>query len=351
MTRNSMWLGLIALQLSVNACALDANEGSLDAEGDTDDDVTVLRQDLTPDPGLTPLVTFFSTSRGDYFTTSNPVWTCQLFGSCARDPSYQAVGVAGYVHRADRPQPAGTAPLYHWWSPSREDNFLTSDPGWAGAVGAIRLEHDGYQLFRIEGYIDRAATSGAVPLDSFWNPGTRDNAAVSSRRVAMPGGWTRYRTEGFLRGPGTPAGNSCRARGAPRFVDDEAWTALGNFDNTWPGGALFDGDALQIASSGQTRIDFWGAHKNCAGEGAAGPGFPAPGEPAWSLIGRATSGRVWVPGRGSYPANVWFPVGANSGCLEYDSQGTSRGSLVLTINDDNRGDNAGGCATIVSQWW
>lgn len=309
---------------------------------------------LIHDATLIPLVTFFSGARGDYFTTSQPVWTCKVFRPdlCPADPDYRPIGLQGYVFRPDRPRPAGTTPLYHWWSPSRGDNFITSDPAWAGAVGDHTLLHDGYQLFRIEGFIQTAETAGSVPLDSYWNGGPRDNAAVNSRRVSMPVGWGFYRREGFLLGPGARAADRCVARLAPSFVDPNPWTAHGNFINTWSAPEdLLDGDSLQISATGQTRIDFWGAHKSVVGEGVAGGDFPAPGEPMFALIGRVSTGRMWVPGKGSYPAGTWFPIGAGSGCLEYDAQGALPGDLQLTINDNNLGDNAGGPAVTVRQWW
>ena len=105
------------------------------------------------------------------------------------------------------------------------------------------------------------------------------------------------------------------------YADSPPWTAWGNFINTWSAPMdLLDGDALQIGATGYTRIDFWGANKSVSGEGPAPAGWPLPGEPSYALIGRVTSGRVWVPGRGSYRANTWFPVGAGTPCLEYDAQ-------------------------------
>lgn len=324
-------------------------------------------QALTPASDRVPLVTFFSAARGDYFSTTQPAWTCKLFtpSACPADPSYAPVGLAGYVFRADRPQPAGTVPLYHWWSPSRGDNFLTSNPAWAGSVGDIRLDSDGYQLFRIEGFISSTTSLEAtVALRSFWNPAERDNAAVVVRPDApMPAAWgASYRREGFLLGPSTSAlpiaggvatgGNKCLRRLGSNYTDSPPWTAWGNFINTWSAPMdLFDGDALQIGAAGYTRIDFWGANKSVAGEGPAPAGWPLPGEPAYGLIGRVTSGRIWVPGRGSYRANTWFPIGAGTQCLEYDSQGTTSGDLQVMINDTNISDNGGGPSVTVQQWW
>ncbi|WP_437586274.1 hypothetical protein [Sorangium sp. So ce1000] len=304
------------------------------------------------EPELVPLVTFYSAARGDYFTTTQPEWTCKALGGCPQDPGYVVIGIQGHVYNPALPQPAGTRPLYHWWSPSRADNFLTSDPAWAGSVGDVTLDHDGYRLFRIEGYISTSAVVGSVPLQSFWNPSKADNAAVNGLRVRMPSGWSYYRTEGYLLGPKSAAGSKCEARLNANHVDTP-WTALGNYVNTWSAPEDFmGGDALQISASGQTRIDFWGAHKSVSGDAEiAGADFPLPGVNKFMLIGKVTSGRVWVPGLGWHEAQQLFPVGAGTKCLEYNTQGTSAGDLQLQINDGNLGDNAGGPTVTVSQWW
>lgn len=304
-------------------------------------------------PALVPLVTFYSAARGDYFSTTQPEWTCKALGSCAADPGYVVIGIQGHVYSPDAPQPAGTRPLYHWWSPSREDNFITTDPNWAGSVGDVTLDHDGYRLFRIEGYIPTSAVTGSVPLRSFWNSTTRDNAAVNALRVSMPAGWGAYRTEGYLLGPDSKAGDKCESRLAASHTDSPPWTAHGNFINDWaaPNGFV-NGDALQIGATGQTRIDYWGAHKSVSGDNDTADGsFPLPGFNKFMLIGRVTAGRMWVPGQGYFEKNRWFPVGASTKCLEYNAQGTAPGELQLSINDSNLGDNAGGPNVTVSQWW
>ncbi|MFY1650997.1 hypothetical protein ACN27J_08875 [Solwaraspora sp. WMMB762] len=113
-------------------------------------------------PTLVPLVTFFSPARGDYFTTSQSAWTCKYFrlAGCAPDPLYHSVGIQGHVFNPDNPRPAGTTPLYHWWSPDRADNFLTTDPNWAGNVGDRKTSGHEYTLFRIEGYVPIALPVG-----------------------------------------------------------------------------------------------------------------------------------------------------------------------------------------------
>ena len=134
---------------------------------------------------------------------------------------------------------------------------------------------------------------------------------------------------------------------------DAPWTAHGNYVNAWSAPSGFYGrDALRIGATGQTRIDFWGAHKSVSGDNdPAGSEFPLPGFNKYMLIGRVDSGRMWLPGLGWYEANQWFPVGAGTGCLEYNTQGTSQGDLELSINDSNLGDNAGGPTVTIQQWW
>jgi hypothetical protein len=296
---------------------------------------------------LLPLVTFYSPGRGDFFTTSQPAWTCKVLGTCGADPNYHAMGMQGHVFNPAHARPAGTVPLYHWWSVSRGDNFLTTDPRWAGVVGDFR---DGYRLFRIEGYIRSSAISGnTVELASYWNPTTADNAAVNPLRSAPPAGWTRYRTEGHLLGPtGQTARNWC-VGSDPNNWDDAPWQAHGNRTNPW-NSPLVNGDTIKIRATGSTRIDYWGTNKPVQGEGIAGAGWPAPDAPRYALIGFVSWGRIWVPGRGWYERNVRFPVGAETMCLEY-SKPTGTGELLLQNNDTNLGDNGGGPMVTVRQWW
>lgn len=120
-----------------------------------------------------PLHTWYSPSRGDYFTTSDPFWAGRT--GDRKSPDYTFVRVEGQVFNPASPHPDGI-PLYSWWNPQRGDNFLTSDPAWRGRPGDVK---DGYSLTRIEGYVYRTPLAGTVPLQTFWNRETQDNYASS----------------------------------------------------------------------------------------------------------------------------------------------------------------------------
>jgi len=98
----------------------------------------------TPMPNMV-LYSWWSESRGDNWITSNPRWT----GSEAPGPDYYVVRVEGYIFSPDAPQPSGTIPLYSWWSESRGDNWATTNPRWTGS------EPPGpdYYFVRVEGYV------------------------------------------------------------------------------------------------------------------------------------------------------------------------------------------------------
>jgi hypothetical protein len=156
------------------------------------------------DPLKLPLYTWYSPSRGDYFTTTHPTWRASG-RSDRRSPDYRSIGFQGDVFNPDLPQPPGTVPLYSWWNPGRGDNFLTSDPRWAGAVGT---QNDGYRLFRHEGYIfdpRRPQPPRTRPLYSWWNGDKADNFATA--QVDWRGdigdwkeGYRLYRLEGYIVG-------------------------------------------------------------------------------------------------------------------------------------------------------
>lgn len=47
-------------------------------------------------------------------------------------------------------------PLYSWFSPSRNDNYLTADQSWVGTPGISTIAPD-YTCVRLEGYITQGA--------------------------------------------------------------------------------------------------------------------------------------------------------------------------------------------------
>jgi len=104
-------------------------------------------------------------------------------------------------------QQAARVPLTLWWSPSRQDNFTTSNPKWAGGKGATQPPD--YRFVRMEGYVippDSPAPPGTVLLGSWWNARRGDNALTSNPefRKRGPGGaqnrdYRRFRDEGYVR--------------------------------------------------------------------------------------------------------------------------------------------------------
>ncbi|MFV2128341.1 hypothetical protein ACFHWS_28050 [Micromonospora sp. LOL_013] len=121
------------------------------------------------------------------------------------------------------------------------------------------------------------------------------------------------------------------------------------------------GHALRVDATGEIRTDFWGNVKPVHGYSwqHAVPGYPAPGEPPYSLIGSVTAGATFVSGRGWYEAGSWFPIvgtrdtgtPSTSPCLLYEAAGLVGGRFQVTINDNNLSDNGGAATVTVRQWW
>jgi hypothetical protein len=143
------------------------------------------------------LYTWFSSVRGDHFTTTDPAWIGQVGDIRNSGSDYELMRIEGRVFSPDFPQPPGTVPLWNFWNPERGDNFLTSQPHWVA-----RPALEGYTKFRLEGYIYAKAGEDRIALNSFWNPRTLDNLATTaidgSELYSFDANWGQYRTEGFL---------------------------------------------------------------------------------------------------------------------------------------------------------
>ena len=108
-----------------------------------------------PQPaGTVPLYTWYNNTYGDGFTTTNPVWAGRR--GDLKAPGYVCNGLLGYIYDPARPQPENTLPLYSWFSPSRNDNFITADKNWVGIPGTSTMAPD-YTCIRMEGYITQGA--------------------------------------------------------------------------------------------------------------------------------------------------------------------------------------------------
>lgn len=128
------------------------------------------------------LYTWYSETRGDHFTTTDPAYAGEVG---ARRPDgggsgYELIRVEGDVFAPDFPQPPGTVPLYSFWHGGRTDNFLTSDPRWTGSEA-----RDGYRRFRLEGYVFARPLAGTRPLTSYWSGSRTDNYATTDPRLAL----------------------------------------------------------------------------------------------------------------------------------------------------------------------
>ncbi len=154
------------------------------------------------------LNTWYSESRKEHFTTSNPAWSGKI--GDRRSPDYRLIRVEGSLLSPEYPQPADTVPVYSFWSDDRKDNILSSDPAWTGSQN-----RDGYRRFRLEGYLYKNPAAGTVPLISLWSAMRTDNYSTTDTRLALAagtsagnrtqtitgGGYQVFRVEGYMLPP------------------------------------------------------------------------------------------------------------------------------------------------------
>ena len=151
---------------------------------------------------LKALYSWWSPSREDNFATTNSNWSGRIGNT--RHPDYELFNVEGYVFKE---QKSGTIPLYSWYSPDRGDNFITSDSRWAGDSGDTRPPD--YRFVRVEGYIydpnqNKPEGSHLVQLSSFWSLTRGDNYATTNPEFGsdlddrINPDYLMYRPEGFL---------------------------------------------------------------------------------------------------------------------------------------------------------
>jgi M6 family metalloprotease-like protein len=152
---------------------------------------------LAVSPRLVPLYSWYDGERKDNFATTDPNWSGQPGD---RKGNYSFVRIEGLVFNPDLPQPSGTIPLYSWYSPSRQDNFTTTQ--YSPEVGQLPPD---YGIARKEGYIHDAPRRGTLPLVSWYNgaSGYEDNFATTDPRWSgsvgrEQAGYTLFRTEGYL---------------------------------------------------------------------------------------------------------------------------------------------------------
>jgi M6 family metalloprotease-like protein len=132
--------------------------------------------------GLVPLHSWWSLERSDAFTTSAPGW----IGSPGetRAPDYSFNRAEGLVFNPSLPQPPSTVALHGWYSPSNGDNFITSDPAWAGAPGETRPPD--YRFSRLEGFAYDRPLAGTMPLQGWRSALVGDNRQTTDPNWATP---------------------------------------------------------------------------------------------------------------------------------------------------------------------
>ncbi|MFF0177248.1 hypothetical protein ACWD6L_25280 [Micromonospora profundi] len=150
--------------------------------------------------------------------------------------------------------------------------------------------------------------------------------------------------------------DGCYDSTTPQHQDPAAWLAPGSRQTTWSSPiSIIHGDAFRVRAQGSVQIDLWGTTKSIAGELPAAPatgGWPAPGAPRYALIARVTTGSMWVKKTSrTHGSSSWFPVGTDSDCMLFSSNGDPVPQLVFTFNDNNLGDNSGGGGVVVRQWF
>lgn len=139
-------------------------------------------------PGTVPLNLYYSSARGDNFTTAT-----QQGERDALAAGYGFARVEAYVFATQRP---GTVPLKLYWSAARGDNFTT-----ATAQGERDAKAAGYVYVRNEGYIYPSPQAGTVPFKLYWSDARADNFTTATdigEYHARAAGYGFARIEGYV---------------------------------------------------------------------------------------------------------------------------------------------------------
>ena len=161
-------------------------------------------------PDMVRAFSWFAQERDDNSLTTDSRWSAPPEGADDRQTwnkwngtgqfrnylnqsGYRLFRVEGFMFDPKQPQPAGTVPVFSWWSPERGDNFATTKPSWSMPVSDIRWngEHiangptrGSYTLYRLEGFIyapDQPQPLGTIPLYSWYAGDRGDNFATTQR--------------------------------------------------------------------------------------------------------------------------------------------------------------------------
>lgn len=146
--------------------------------------------------GTTPLHLWFDPGRGDNFTTAAPGW--QGASGQAKSPSYRWVGIEGRALGPGTTPMPGLLPLDSWFSNQRKDNYTTAQAGWLGGPGQTRSPD--YRWFRREGYLFANPVAGTIPLASWFSPSRGDNVLTSQPEWIPTGAAGETRSPDYAHG-------------------------------------------------------------------------------------------------------------------------------------------------------
>lgn len=127
------------------------------------------------------LHSWWSGGREDNWATTDPRHTRPLRDPIS--PDYSRSRLEGYLIDPDQLRPEGTVPLHSWWSPGRGDNWATTDPRHTHPLRP-RISPD-YTHYRRDGWLfspTQPQPPNTVPVHSWYSRSRGDNFITSDPR-------------------------------------------------------------------------------------------------------------------------------------------------------------------------
>ncbi|HRW09474.1 MAG TPA: hypothetical protein P5121_30440, partial [Caldilineaceae bacterium] len=206
-----------------------------------------------PNDPFIPLYSWWSADRADNAAFTTTDWAGAI--GDRRTPDYSLYRIEGLVAHPNTPPTAELLPLYHWFSPSRGDHFVTTDPAWEGYPGDPMRTPDYEPLGRI-GYLYNEDGLGRVPLHSWYDHARGDNFITSQRSWIGAPGDTRGPNYGYVRLEGYA------------LIYDEDSPPMAQFDGRFLGTVAGDS-----GSSATVTVDLVSSGTSVTGNLVLGPGL------------------------------------------------------------------------------